>query len=260
MDAFEIGAKTSFRGAVSGYFNIAGFYNELRDMQVFAGLVSGNPAIAGGNAVVNAGKSRSYGFEADGSLTIFDSLRFDLSYAYLNTRIQEIATPEELAPLLIGTPFVKIIPAVSAGSQFTLAPKHKLALTGTYTLPLPERIGSASIGATMIYTSSQIANGSVPAACGPTQTQETQTPGNPSQWCYASSLTPMGVLPGRTLINLNINWNDLAGLPVDAAFFVTNLTNKTYFVNTGGAFGSAGFGDVLLGEPRMWGFRLKYRF
>jgi iron complex outermembrane receptor protein len=71
---------------------------------------------------------------------------------------------------------------------------------------------------------------------------------------------PVGVQPGRTTFNINVNWDNVAGKPIDAAFFMTNVTNKTYFVNTGGAFVSAGFADLLLGEPRMWGFRLKYRF
>ena len=68
------------------------------------------------------------------------------------------------------------------------------------------------------------------------------------------------MLPSRTLLNLNINWNKVAGTPIDASFFVTNLTNKAYAVNTGGGWNSSGIGDMLLGEPRMWGFRIKYSF
>jgi iron complex outermembrane receptor protein len=262
MDSFELGAKTSFRGAVSGYFNLTGFYNKLRDMQIFAGLVSGVPSVAGGAAIVNAGSARSYGLEADGSVTLFNSLRFDLGYAYLNTKVTQVETSQELlaSGILNGTPFINITPTVSPGSQFTLAPQHKLTLTATYTLPLAESVGRVSLGGTMLYQSSQIANGSVPASCGPTQTASTTTPGIANQWCYAPTTVPLGVLPGRTTFNLNVNWDNVGGMPIDAAFFMTNVTNKLYFVNTGGGFTSAGFGDVLLGEPRMWGFRLKYRF
>ena len=36
---FELGAKTSFHGAVSGYLNFAAFYNSISNQQIFAGLV-----------------------------------------------------------------------------------------------------------------------------------------------------------------------------------------------------------------------------
>ena len=242
LDSVEIGAKTSFRGAVSGYFNLAGYYNWLRDFQLFAGLTASPlfPGVAGGAAVINAGKAHSYGIEADASISVLDnSLRFDMAYAYLNTKIDTIPSAAELAATLVGTPFSAITPTAQAGSEFTLAPHHKLTLGATYTLPLPETVGKLSAGLTMIYTSRQIANGSVPADLGP---------------------LGGGILPSRTLLNLNINWNKVGGMPVDLAFFVTNLTNKAYAVNTGGGWNSSGIGDVLIGEPRMWGFRLKYSF
>jgi iron complex outermembrane receptor protein len=262
LDSFEAGAKTSFHGAVSGYFNLAGFYNKLRDVQIFAGLTSGQSNVSGGAAIVNAGKARSYGIEADGSITVFGSLRFDVGYAYLNTKIEQIPSAAQLLAtgILNGTPFIAITPSVVQGSEFTLAPKHKLTATGTYTLPLDDSFGKFSVSGTVLYQSRQLANGGMPAQCGPTKTAATTSPVNPSAWCFASSTVPLGVLPSRTLINLNVNWDNVAGLPVDAAFFVTNLTKKTYFVNTGGGFNSARFGDVQLGEPRMFGFRLKYRF
>ncbi|RZJ96326.1 MAG: TonB-dependent receptor [Novosphingobium sp.] len=262
LDSFEVGAKTSFRGAVSGYFNLAGFYNKLSDVQIFAGLTSGQANVSGGAAIVAAGKARSYGLEADGSLTFFDSLRFDVGYAYLDTKIQQIPTAAELLAtgILNGTPFIAITPSVLPGSEFTLAPKHKLTLTGTYTLPLDESFGKLSVGGTLAYQSRQIANGGMPAECGPTKTPLTSSTVSATQWCFAPTTTPLGRQPGRALVNLNINWDGVAGLPIDAAFFVTNLTKKQYFVNTGGGFNSGRFADVQVGEPRIWGFRLKYRF
>jgi iron complex outermembrane receptor protein len=231
LDSFEVGTKTSFHGKVSGFVNLAAFYNKLRNQQVFGGLTSGVPSVAGGAAIVNAGKSRIWGIEVDGSVTVFDSLRFDLGYAHLDTKVQEI---DVSSINLVGTPFIAIAPTVSPGSEFTLSPKNKVTLTGTYTLPLEAAWGRLSVAGTMTYTSRQIANGSVPAN--------------------------VGVLPSRTLVNLNINWEKVGGTPIDAAFFVTNLTKKVYAVNTGGGYNSAGLGDLLIGEPRMYGFRLRYSF
>src|SRR5262249_36056213 len=39
VDNYEIGAKTSFHGKVSGFFNIALFYNELSNQQLAANLI-----------------------------------------------------------------------------------------------------------------------------------------------------------------------------------------------------------------------------
>ena len=242
LDAYEIGAKTSFRGAVSGYLNVAAYLNKLRDLQVFGGLVASPlfPGVAGGAAIINAGKATSYGLEVDGSVSVLDGqLRLDFGYAYLHTKIDQLADAATLAATIVGTPFSQIIPTVQQGSAFTLAPNHKLTMTGTWTLPIPEQYGKLSTGLTMTYTASQIANGSVPASLGP---------------------VGGGILPARTLLNLNVNWNKIGGTPIDAAFFATNLTNKVYAVNTGGGWNSSGIGDVLLGEPRMYGVRMKISY
>jgi iron complex outermembrane receptor protein len=50
------------------------------------------------------------------------------------------------------------------------------------------------------------------------------------------------------------------GKPFDLAFFMTNVTDEVVPVNTGGGWTSAGFGDILLGQPRMYGFRVRYHF
>ena len=35
---------------------------------------------------------------------------------------------------------------------------------------------------------------------------------------------------------------------------------QVYAIDVGSSFNSAGFENQLMGAPRMWGFRLKYRF
>ncbi|MBU6266100.1 MAG: TonB-dependent receptor [Sphingomonadales bacterium] len=266
MDTFEIGSKNTFRGAVSGYLNVSAFLNKLRDMQVFAGLTASSqfPGVAGGAAIINAGKATSYGLEIDGSASIMDGqFRLDFGYAYLHTKIDALQDQPTLNALTKGTPFDatwvvgdavnnpnnytpgKITPTVQVGSAFTLAPKHKLTATGTWTLPLPEKVGKIAASLTMVYTGEQIANGSVPAYFG-----------------TGTSILGLGggYLPAHTLLNVNVNWNHVAGSPVDAAFFATNVTGKVYAVNTGGGWNSSGIGDLLIGEPRMYGVKLKVSY
>ncbi|MBB4860847.1 iron complex outermembrane receptor protein [Novosphingobium chloroacetimidivorans] len=229
VDAYEVGAKTSFRGPVRGYLNVAGFYNDFSDQQLAAGLIpKPSSGLAGGTAIVNAGKSRIYGVEVDGAVTLFDSLRFELGYTYLSTKLKSIVIPT----LPLESPFATITPTARAGEELALSPKHRVTTTATYTLPLDEAIGRISLGATYVYTDKQIA--------------------------VLSS--PIGVLPRTHLLNLNANWANVAGSPVDLAFFMTNVTNKAYPVNVTNSYNSAGFDGYILNQPRMWGVRLRYSF
>ncbi|MCX7863421.1 MAG: TonB-dependent receptor [Novosphingobium sp.] len=249
LDAFEIGAKTSFRGAVRGYFNIAAFYNKLKDQQFFAGLIP-TPAfaalgIAGGAAIINAGASRVYGVEVDASATFFDSLNLSVGYTYLDTKVTRVAAAatqgdgSALGQLLVGTPFGAILPRVQVGSPFNDTPKHKLAVNASYTLPLDESIGRISLGATWVHASSYINDGAVPRVVNG---------------------IGLGRSPSTDLVNLNLDWKEVAGSPIDLAFFVTNLTKEKYNVNSTGAWSSAGVAEILVNQPRFYGVRVRFNF
>ena len=70
----------------------------------------------------------------------------------------------------------------------------------------------------------------------------------------------LGVIPSTDLVNVNLNWSRIFGGPVDVALFVTNATDETYTVNTGGGWTSAGIGDLMMGAPRMYGARVRFNF
>jgi len=232
VDAYEVGAKASFRGAVSGYFNVALFYNDFKNQQISAGLLP-VPGGSGSATVINLGKSRIQGLEADGSVTLFGALRFDLGYTYLDTKVQKITIP----PVPAGSPYVGISVSVAPGDPLPYSPKNRVSLTATYTLPLPDSLGKLSLGATYVHTDKQLFN--------------------------SVTVTAPDILrhqPATDLLNLNVNWDHAFGQPVDLAFFATNVTNQIYPVATGGAWEAAGLGDWLMGQPRMYGFRLRYNF
>jgi iron complex outermembrane receptor protein len=48
--------------------------------------------------------------------------------------------------------------------------------------------------------------------------------------------------------------------PVDVSFFMTNVTDESNLLFTGGAWGTLGSDGGHPEVPRMWGFRLKYHF
>jgi iron complex outermembrane receptor protein len=75
----------------------------------------------------------------------------------------------------------------------------------------------------------------------------------------APAISPLYVNPETNLVSANLGWSDIAHLPLDISLFGTNLTNKKYWINQAGAF-SQGYESVIVGEPRIYGVRVKYRF
>lgn len=248
IDSYEVGAKASFQGAVEGTFNIAGFWNEFKDQQasVFipqcvatARPTCTNPAFTGINGIQNVGRSRLRGVEIDATILPFRDLRIDVGYAYLDAKVTGGSVPFcdnsrfECALASFLTP----------GSVLPFAPKHRITATGTYTLPLDESLGEISIGATFTHTAKQFFSHANDAAFA-----AGAIPFNPS------------IIPATSLLNLNLNWRGVAGTPLDLAMFATNVTNKKYFVASTNALSTTGAEFIILGEPRIVGARLKYRF
>jgi iron complex outermembrane receptor protein len=101
-----------------------------------------------------------------------------------------------------------------------------------YALPVPETLGIMNVGLAYSYTSKT----------------------------FLSALTPYGTLPSYGLLNLSFNWRSILGSPVDMEFFATNLANKLYYTNGTSFYDNYGFEDHYLGEPRMYGVRVRLRF
>lgn len=243
LDNYELGVKASFRGAVSGYFNVAAFYNDLTDAQFYVGLTP-TPAqaatgLAGGAAIFNAGAARSYGVEVDATALLFDRLSLSLGYTYLNTKVTEVATAAEILPLLDGTPFGEARPRVVKGSPFIDSPKHRLTLSAAYTLPLDEALGRIVLGATFVHTSKALNDASVPA--------------------YVNGIG-LGVTEASDLLNLNLDWKSVAGSPIDLGLFATNSTKEKFNIANMGDWATFGSGSIQLNPPRMFGVRVRFNF
>ena len=238
IDTYEIGAKTSWRGAVSGTFNVAAFYNDFSNQQVTASGVFRTPGLTPAQVIVNAGKSRIAGVEVDSSIRAFAGMQIDFGYAYLDTKVKSLIAPP--ADAVFST---ILISGALVGYPLTNAPKHKVTLTGTYTLPIDQSIGRISLGATYTYSSKQYS------------TYQDSTP-----QIIAAVGRDLGLLPAISLLNLNLNWRSIAGKPIDLALFATNVTNKKYPVAVFGLYPTFGEEAMAVGEPRMFGIRLRYRF
>ncbi len=278
VDTYELGAKTSFEaGGVRGTFNISGFYNSFSNQQIQLGFnanlnrrdpVTGAalpPISVPGNAgPVNVGRSRIWGIEADTSLHLFQGFRLDAAYAYLHTKVLEA----NVVNLPTDNAYV-VSASIRAGDTLILSPKHKFSISANYTLPLDESVGKISIGGSLTYRSSQLLNYSsarflevphtllIRSAANPAGALTTFPAGTPiTQFTGLDS----GKLPSLSLLNANLNWDSIGGGPVDLSLFVTNLANKKYNTGGGGLITGLGIDTLTVGEPRMFGARVKVRF
>ena len=227
VDSYELGSKFTFRGAVRGNFNLALFYNDFQDQQLsigFADLVT--QSVPGNVGIVNAGKSSIKGAEVEMVLLPVRGVKLDLSYAYLDTEIKSISF---VAP---APPYTAAIPSATEGDPLPYTPENKLAAGLTYTLPLDASLGQVSIGATYTYQSKFLVTRS----------------------------SPLGTVDGYELVNLNLNWSNIGGAPVDAGIFVTNLADKYYYTTVTGGYNNFGWESAYLGEPRMYGARIRVSF
>jgi iron complex outermembrane receptor protein len=231
VDTYELGAKTSFRGAVPGYFNITGFYNDFRDQQLTVNTVVA-PAylsqIPPAAPNVNAGKSRMWGIEADASIRPFAGLQLDASYTYLNTKLLKFTPPP------VPAYYSAVYPATDVGGPLPLSPKNRVTVSGTYTLPLDASIGKVSFGATFVHTD---ANSATSAAA-----------------------TPTYLIPAANQLNLDANWKSVLSSNFDLAFYMTNVTNQAMILFPLQSFHQITIDGGHVNEPRMWGVRLKYHF
>jgi iron complex outermembrane receptor protein len=247
IDDYEIGLKASFNGAIRGNLNIAGFWNEFKNQQYTVAIPActavtpgcTSPAPTGINGVVNLAKSRVRGFEIDGSIVPIDPLRFDFGYAYLDTQILDAgqSSCDSTRYLCSAASF----PA--AGTELLFAPKNRFTISGTYTLPFAEDIGKISLGATFVHTDKQFNSHSNDAF-------------------FAAGAIPYNasISPATDLLNLNFTWERVAGSALDFGIFATNVTNQKYFVAATSSISTIGGEYIMVGEPRMYGFRAKIHF
>jgi iron complex outermembrane recepter protein len=239
VDSYEVGAKVTFNaGDVGGYFNIAGFYNDFTDQQVFASMLP-KPEFAqllsGGNAILNAGSTTLKGIEVDTSIRLFQVLNLTGGYTYLKTKIKELEVPT----LPANSPFLPPIPRGQVGDPLALSPEHRLTVGATVELPVDESIGDISFGAIYTYTAEQFTDTALIRSTG---------------------LDTLGRLAPSELLNLNFDWKRVAGSPVDLAVFATNVTNELVEIGNGGGYLSSGIGDKQYAAPRMYGVRLRVNF
>ena len=112
---------------------------------------------------------------------------------------------------------------------FLAAPDWSYNAAVTYTLPLESDIGDISLTA-RYFTMSDVHYG-----------------GN----IYADEYDTT---------DLRVDWTDVMGMSIDAAVYVTNVTDEEVIVAPSSSASSIGINSAIYNEPRMWGASLRYSF
>ncbi|HTJ63672.1 MAG TPA: TonB-dependent receptor [Alphaproteobacteria bacterium] len=221
----EVGVKADWNlWGIKGRTNLDGFHDDYRNAQRAIGvqfeLVPNNPSTTTSTTVIANGDAEIQGIELESTILPFNGLELTASWSYVDAKYTKFIIPTVGDRTDLPYPFV---------------PKNKFGFTADYTLPfVPEDMGNVHFIANYVHT-------------GRIQYSTDQ-------------VEPFGDEPGYGLLDLRINWNDVAGQPIDAAFFMTNVTDNLYSIGKFGIYSTEGFVSQLYGEPQMWGFSVKYRF
>jgi iron complex outermembrane receptor protein len=223
VDSYEVGLKASWRGAMPGMFNVSAFTNAFEDQQLNISFVNTSGGIDGG--ICSCGTSEISGVELDGAIALTDRFRLSGALGYLTTELTEFRETELPAGY---TP----IPGQGVGFPLPLSPEWSGNFTASYALPAPESLGEMTIAATYSYVDD-----------------------------FITRATAHAGVDSHHTVDLNFNWDHVAGGPVDLSVFGTNVTDEEYYTYSNDLYDTDyGFTSAVQGIPRMYGVRLRYGF
>ncbi|CAN5303944.1 TonB-dependent receptor [soil metagenome] len=221
----ELGVKTQWNvGEARGRFNIAVFQGKFKDLQrQLAGLV---PNLDGDNNPLT---------DPSGTALIINGARARVQ----GVEVDGLFQPVPSLTINYGLSYLDAkytsttTPAVFVGQTGTLdrfpkAPKWSYTVAGRYELPF-------QVGGAKFYLNADFYH------LGP----------------YLSGVVNV---PGYDLANANLQIDNIGGTPLSATVFVTNIADKAYLQNSNLNGSSPGVVSFSIGEPRMYGVRLRYNF
>lgn len=222
--SYELGAKTKLGNRVR--INMAFFYNLYTDQFVTVPVPVGEGQ-SFGSIVVNAGKTRYYGFEVDGKALIADGFELDGAFGY-----------------------VKADPVTYLAGDIDNQPRNVASIIKLNYAPQV----TASAGATYRH---DIGDSKLLLRLGYAYTSSFYMFGNPltAPFSQVTKGDGRGLVDGQIRLE-RIQW---AGGEFSVTLWGKNLTNKHY-ASRAVDFGQLGFSTVSFGDPRTFGLTLDTKF
>ena len=222
--SYEIGAKAKLGNRVR--INSAFFYNLYTDQFVTVPVPVGEGQ-SFGSIVVNAGKTRYYGFEVDGKALIADGLELDGAFGYVK------ADPVTYLAADINHQLHNVASVI----KLNYAPKVTASAGATYRHDMGDKELLLRLG--YAYTSSFYMFGNPLTA----------------PFSQVTKGDARGLVDGQIRLD-RIKW---AGGEFSVTLWGKNLTNKHY-ASRAVDFGQLGFSTVSFGDPRTFGLTVDAKF
>jgi len=213
--------------------NVAMYSDKYTDIQQTVSFV--NPVSGAAESIVaNVARAKIKGVELELSASPTEGMTLGLNYSYTHARFDRSnfnpAACNANQPVLIG--FCPL-------NEFVNTPEHQLGVNFHYDVIRDQQLGTIGFGGQFYHQSSAaIANSS------------------------NSYVSPQGIEPPYSTLDLNANWTNMFGRPLDMIVFVTNATNKEYRViaNSNTNLSSIGNESDVYSAPRMFGVSLTAHF
>lgn len=252
---YEIGAKADFYvGEVPVRFNVSAYHLDYKDLQRAAAdnYANGGRNSTGldqGSITFNAEKARVRGIEVETMIRPTENLTLSASYSRTEGKYKEFHLDVQADPLVrtidscdgpLAVPFTpgQFVRADLSCIPYGYVPKNQFNVNARYEQPLGEDMGK------LVFTANYAWNDKI------FHSSTTTPKDDPYVW-----------IDSYGILNLSAEWNSVFGAPVDARFFMTNVTNKAYRISAYPGYNQAiGFTNSIYGEPRMYGMSLRYRF
>ncbi|SCW75767.1 iron complex outermembrane recepter protein [Sphingobium faniae] len=223
VNDIEIGFKGNYRfGDVRVRTSIAAYNAWYSGIQKqVTQFVNG----AGVTIITNAGDAEVKGFEANLGITPVSGFDIDGFVSYTDGHYKDFPNPDPNA-----IPALKLIQSV----PFTTA-KWTGGVTTALT-PIDNEMGRVSWITSYSYRSSYYGGNSLP------------------------SLNEEARMPIQHNVNMMLNWDNIGSSNFSASLWARNLTNELRYLGVIDLVPTFGIAVATIGEPRTYGFTLKYKF
>ena len=241
LTSYEAGFKSDWRvGTVPGRLNITYYYSDYSSIQRPGGDFN-LTTFAGGAKILSA-TARIQGVEVDASFRPFEGLDIGGTFSYTDAKYKKFQYTSLGADRTCGpngtfpvAPFGATVDASCMPFQYVTPYIYNIHANAK--IPIGTDMGELSYFVSYSHVSRQ------PTA-----------PASDPAFEFGSTLEAYG------LLNMSLDWRNVASSGVDASLFVTNATNKVFRVSNLNSYNSLGVWASLYGEPRMLGVKLRYSF
>jgi len=223
----EVGTKNNWtilgtpgRTNFDGYY---GWYSDVQKNDLI--LVNGIPSAL----TLNAAKASIKGIDFQSTIVPDDHVDITAFYSYTDASYGSFALPQAI----VGTTELGV--ANHVGNPFAYTPANKFGVTAKLRFRVDRALG-VPIFSVSWYNQSRV------------------------WFTDLADEEPDGSQGGYNLVNLRLDWNDVAGTSADLAFFVNNVADQVYKVGGNPLEHLVGTDSSIYGAPRMWGIELRYRF